>query len=123
MFKRRFIVTCSLLFALIIGSIIDNAVGFEKGYLAISIAALACGYWIVEFLIDLILYYFSYESGFKFYVAEKVNKTNLSHDDIMKRKKHFYKEFKRTMLKGKLYEYLKLFFAMGLFILLIVSLF
>ena len=123
MFKRRFIVTCSLILALIIGAIIDNIAGFQKGYFAICIASVASAYWVVEFLLDLILYYFSYESTFKLYVAEKVNRTTLSHEEIMKRRKPFYKEFKRLMLRGKLYGYLKLFFAMGLFILFVVSIF
>ena len=76
-----------------------------------------------EFVLDLMLYKKAYEEEFKMYVAEKVNKTDLSYDQIMSKRKYYYREFKRKKLRGKLYQYLKLFFAMGIFILLVVCLF
>ncbi len=123
MFKRRIVVSFAIIVAIIIGSIVDNFTGFGKGYFAISFAALGTGYWLVEFLIDLIYYYFGYDEDFKIFVAEKINKTNLSYEDIMAKKKYYYKEFKRTKSKGKFFEFVKVFFAMGLFIFLVVCLF
>ena len=106
-----------------LGSLIDHLCGFDKGYFAVSLAALFAGYWIVEFLIDLISYYMFYENDYKIFIAEKVNKTMLNYDDIMAKEKYYFKEFKRTRVKGKLYGYTKVIFTMGLFIFLVVCLF
>ena len=122
MFKRRLIVTCAICIALIIGVVIDNFTGFDKGYFAISIAAILAGYWTVEFLIDLIYYHYFYDDEFKMFVAEKINKTSLTYDEIMAKEKYYYKEFKRKR-KGKFSLWVKLLFGMGLFIFLIVCLF
>ena len=121
--KRKIIVTSSLVLGIIISSIIDRSIGFEKGYIAISFAAILSAYWTVEFLIDLVYYYWFYEQDFNLFIAEKVNKTNLTYDDIIQRIDFYFKEFKRTRLKGKFYGYMKLFFAMGLFIFLVTCLF
>lgn len=122
MFKRRVIVTASIVFALIIGVVVDNFTGFDKGYFAISAAIVLAGYYMVEFLIDIISYSYLYDDEFKLFVAEKVNKTSLSYDDIMKNKKYYLKEFKRSRRKGKFSYWVRLFFAIGLFIFLIVCL-
>lgn len=123
MFKRRFIATACGILLLILGLIIDKSVGFERNYFVISFFALLIGFWLFEFVFDLVLYKKNYEYEFKIFVAEKVNKTDLSYDQIMDKRKYYYKEFKRTKLKGKLYEYFKVCFTMGLFILLVVYLF
>lgn len=123
MFKRRVIVTASLVIALIIGVVIDHFTGFDKGYFAISVAILLSGYYIVEFLIDIISYSYLYDDEFKIFVAEKVNKTSLSYDEVMQNKKYYLKEFKRSRRKGKFAYWIRLTFAMGLFIFLIVCLF
>lgn len=122
MFKRRVISTCAICTALIIGVVIDNFTGFDKGYFAISVAALLAGYWMIEFLLDLIYYHFFYDDEFKMYVAEKINKTQLTYDEIMAKEKYYLKEFKKKR-KGKFSLYVKFFFAMGLFIFLVVCLF
>jgi len=77
---------------------------------------------MIEFLIDLIYYHYFYDDEFEMFVAEKVNKTSLTYEEIMAKKKYYLKEFKRKR-KGKFPLYVKLFLAMGLFIFLIVCLF
>ena len=119
MFKRRLIVTSSFILVLIIASIVDRYTGFKIGYFAISTAAALAAYWIVEFLIDLIYYSYDVNNEFQLYIAEKVNKTMLNYDDIKAKEKFYYKEFKRSRRKGKWPRFLKLIFAMGIFIFLI----
>lgn len=123
MFKRRIITTTTLGLLTIIGSIVDRFTGFAKGYFAIAFASVLAGYWMFEFLIDLIYYSYDCEEEFKIYVAEKVNKTTLSYEEIMQNKKYYLKEFKRKRRGGKFLQYVKLFFCMGLFIFLVTCLF
>ena len=123
MFKRRVIVTASLVVALILGVVIDSFTGFDKGYFAISVAIALSGYYMIEFLIDIIYYSYLYDDEFKIFIAEKVNKTSLSYEEIMQNKKYYLKEFKRSRRKGKFSYWIRLTFAMGLFIFLIVCLF
>ena len=123
MFKRKFIVTCAGATAILIGSLIDSFAAFEKGYFAISLSALLAGYWIVEFIIDYMYYALVYEDDYKIFLAEKVNKTMLSMEDIKLKESYYLKEFKRTRIKGKFYGFTKIIFAMGLFIFLVVCMF
>ncbi len=123
MFKRRVIVTASLVVALILGVVIDSFTGFDKGYFAISVAIALSAYYMIEFLIDIIYYSYLYDDEFKIFIAEKVNKTSLSYEEIMQKKKYYLKEFKRSRRRGKFSYWIRLLFAMGLFIFLIVCLF
>ena len=100
MFKRRVIVTASLVVALILGVVIDSFTGFDKGYFAISVAIALSAYYMIEFLIDIIYYSYLYDDEFKIFIAEKVNKTSLSYEEIMQNKKYYLKEFKRSRRKG-----------------------
>ena len=122
MFKRRLIISASLVLLVIIGSIIDAHTGFKTGYFAIGAATALAAYWIYEFLLDLICYSMDYDNEFKLYIAEKVNKTRLTYEDIKAKEKYYFKEFKRSRLKGRLYRFMKLALAMGVFIFLVVCL-
>lgn len=114
MIKRRVIVSAILAFFLVLGSFIDKWAGFSKSYFAISFASVICLYWIAEFIIDTIEYYKTYKPEFQLYVAEKVNKTDLSYEIIMSKKNYYYRQFKKSKLGGKFYQYVKIFFAFGL---------
>lgn len=121
--KRRLFVTLALVGLLVICSIVDRFTGFEKGYFAIGTAIALAGYWIVEFLIDLIYFSYCYDEDYKIFIAEKVNKTVLTYEDIKAKNEYYFKEFKRSRRKEKFYYYLNLFLTMGVFIFLIVCLF
>ena len=123
MFKRRLITTASLVLALIVGAIVDTHAGFAIGYFAISIAMVLSLYWSVEFIIDLVCFYIYYQDDYNIYIAEKVNKTKLTYEEIKERNKQYLKEFKRSRWKGKFYGYMKIFFAFGIFIFFLTSLF
>lgn len=123
MFKRRIICSIIAILLLVLCSFIDRWAGFSKGYFAISAAIVASIYFFVEFILDTIDYYKSYKPEFKIFVAEKVNKTDLTYDMIMSKKKYYYKQFKRTKLGGLLYQYVKLSFVFGIMIIFFVYLF
>ena len=123
MIKRRVLVSLLCIILIVLGSLFDKWAGFFRSYFAISFAAATSIYWFVEFILDTIAYYKTYKPEFEVYVVEKVNKTDLSYDMIMSKKKYYYKQFKKTKLGGKFYEYVKLFFALGLIIMFIYYLF
>ena len=74
--------------------------------------------WAVIWLIDYFVYYQreNLEERYKLYCAVLVNTTALTLDIIKQHDKIYYKKFKRTLLKEKTIDWLKIMFAVGLFI-------
>ena len=98
MFKRRFITTISALAGVGIGCIIDSYAGFPKNYIAITIASLLAFYWVVEFIIDTVYFCMFYDDEFQLFIAQKVNKTLVTYEEVKAKEKYYLKEFKRTLL-------------------------
>ncbi len=87
-------------------------------YFALSCGALLSLMWAVIWLIDYFVYYQreNLEERYKLYCAVLVNTTALTLDIIKQHDKIYYKKFKRTLLKEKTIDWLKIMFAVGLFI-------
>jgi hypothetical protein len=123
MFKRRLITTVTGLAGVALGSTIDHLVGFQKSYIAIVIASILAFYWIVEFVFDIVYFYMFYDDEFNLWIAQKVNRTTITYEEIQAKRKYYLKQFKRSRRKNAFSLYMRLIFAMGVFIFFVINLF
>lgn len=89
-------------------------------YFSVTLLALLALYWTVELILDYVFEYKTcFQEKFDLYKAKIVNTTNYTSDDIEKGQASFKKRFKRTLLRDKTVDLLKIFIALGIFIALI----
>lgn len=120
---RKFIITCCLLVAILIAVFLEYYLSPWKNYFTISLTAVFFIYWAVEFILDFISFKRSYPKMFQYFAVEKVNKLDISLEEIDKNKKKYFAEFKRSIFKERLTFILKILFCIGVALTLIVSLF
>ena len=93
-------------------------------YFSVTLLALLALYWTVELILDYVFEYKTcFQEKFDLYKAKIVNTTSYTSDDIEKGQSSFKKRFKRTLLRDKTVDLLKIFIALGIFIALISWLF
>ncbi len=87
-------------------------------YFALAFGAGLSLLWTILWIVD---YFVSYkreslEEQYTLYKAQLVNSSSLSLDQIKKADKYFYKKFKKTLIKEKCIQWLKIICAVGIFI-------
>ena len=87
-------------------------------YFALTFGCLLCLMWAIIWIIDYVYTYKreNLEERFRIFCAVLINSSALTLDIIQKNDKIYYKKFKRTLIKEKLICWLKIFFALGIFI-------
>lgn len=83
-------------------------------YFALVFSCLFCLFWLVMFIIDYIDEFRKIdEDEFQLYVAELVNSTTLTRQQIESDRKTYIQKFKKTKRKQKLVAILKIMFVVG----------
>ena len=111
-----------VLLILVFGVLIRFWEGFA--YFVFVLFAVLSGYWIFELIYSYnYSYKKNYDEKFRFYVANIINSTNLTSEDINNNLSEYKKKFNKTLLKEKLIECMKVVFCIGVFIASVVLIF
>lgn len=90
-------------------------------YIALSLGCFLCVFWIVMLIIqyrtDFIL---DFNEEFKMYCIKLINFDNVESEDIERRKNYYIKNFKKTLIKDKVFCLSKIILLLTLAITLIV---
>lgn len=119
---RKFIVTCSLLGALLVSVLVEYFCStWPKNYFTMAFVAVFFLYWGVEFVLDYVESKKDYPSRFEYYSAEYVNKHDIELAEIEKNHKFYFKKFKKSIWKEIAISYAKFLTSFSLAIAIIVA--
>lgn len=119
---RKFIVTCSLLGALLVALLVEYFCStWLKNYFTMAFTAIFFLYWGVEFVLDYIESKKGYPARFEYFSAEYVNKHDISLEEIEKNHKYYFKKFKRSIAKEIIIDYAKFLVSFSLAIAIVVA--
>lgn len=119
---RKFIVTCSLLGALLVSVLVEFfCSAWQKNYFTMAITAVFFLYWGIEFVLDYIESKKDYPAKFEYFSAEYVNKHNIPLEEIEKNRKYYYKKFKKSITKDILIHYTKFLVCFSLTVAIVIA--
>lgn len=119
---RKFIVTCSLLCALVVSVLVEYFCStWPKNYFTMALVAVFFLYWGVEFVLDYVESKKKYADRFSYFSAEYVNKHDIPLEEIEKNHKLYFKKFKRSIAKEIIVHYAKFLVSFSLAIAIIVA--
>lgn len=119
---RKFIVTCSLLCALLVSVLVEYFCStWDKNYFTMALTAAFFLYWGVEFVIDYIESKKEYAGRFSYFSAEYVNKYDISIEEIEKNHKLYFKKFKRSIAKEIIIHYGKFLVCFSIAVAIVVA--
>lgn len=94
---------------------------FGFSYIALSLGCVLCVFWtvilIIQYRTDFIL---NFNEEFKMYCIKLINFENVESEDIERRKNYYIKNFKKTLIKDKIFCLSKIILLLTLAITLIV---
>lgn len=113
---KKFLITLLAVILIIVCGALKNVwAGFV--YFALVFSCLISLYWAVILIINYInRFHKQIEKEFNLYIAQKINKSNLTLEDVEKNRKAYLKKFSRSKWKEKSIEIAKIAFCLGLFI-------
>lgn len=113
---KKFLITLLAVILIIVCGALKNVwAGFV--YFALVFSCLISLYWAVILIINYInRFHKQIEKEFNLYIAQKINKSNLTLEDVEKNRKAYLKKFSRSKWKEKSIEIAKTAFCLGLFI-------
>ena len=108
---RNFIVTAILVVLMIVTAVLREVwLGFS--YFTISFALLLAIFWAVTFIFNYINDYVkNFEQDFKMYCIKLINSSSLTMEDIEKDKNTYIKAYKKTVLRYKVIDIIKILVA------------
>lgn len=108
---RNFIVTAILVVLMIVTALLREVwLGFS--YITISFALLLAIFWAVTFIFNYINDYVkNFEQDFKMYCIKLINSSSLTMEDIEKDKNTYIKAYKKTVLRYKVIDIIKILVA------------
>ncbi len=116
--KRKWIILTILLAPAILFALLKDTFGASI-YISLSFVIAFCGYFIFETILEYLKdFHFGIEESFDLYIAQLINSSNLTSEDVEKGRDAIFKKFKKSLLKDKLIEIFKIVFA---FLILVVS--
>lgn len=105
---RNFIVSAILVVLMIVTAILRE-IWFGFSYFTITFVLILAIFWMIIFILNYINdYVTNFEQDFKMYCIKLVNSSTLSLDDIEKDKNTFIKEYKKTLIKYKVVDIIKI---------------
>lgn len=105
---RNFIVSAILVVLMIITAILRE-VWFGFSYFTITFVLILAIFWMITFILNYINdYVTNFKQDFKMYCIKLVNSSTLSLEDIEKDKNIFIKEYKKTLIKYKVVDIIKI---------------
>lgn len=118
---RKFIVTCSLILAIVIAVLVEYYCSPWKSYFTMSLTAVFFIYWGVEFVLDYVAYKKEWPAKFEYFAAEKVNKYDIPLEQIEQNRKKYFAQFKRSILGERLGYIAKFLVSFGAALALIIG--
>ena len=105
---RNFLVTAILVILMIITAILHDVwQGFS--YFTISFALVLAVFWAIMFILNYINDYVkNFEQDFKMYCIELINSSSLTMEDIERDRNMYIKGYKKTILKYKVIDIVKI---------------
>lgn len=120
---RKFIVTCSLLVAIIVAMLVEYYCSPWKSYFTMAFTAVFFIYWGVEFVLDFVASKKEYPKRFEYFAAELVNKKDISLELIEQNRKKYFAQFKRSIFKERIVYILKFLISFAAALALIIGMF
>ena len=108
---RNFIITAILVVLMIVTAVLREVwLGFS--YFTISFALLLAIFWAVTFILNYFNDYVkNFEQDFKMYCIKLINSSSLTMEDIEKDKNTYIKAYKKTVLRYKVIDIIKILVA------------
>ena len=108
---RNFYVTLTLLILIILFASLQSFWG-GLVYFALSFLIILCLYWIMIFINQYIVdYYSTFEEDFKKYCAEIINSTSITSQELNENINFYKKKYKRSLIRDKVFDIAKILFA------------
>lgn len=108
---KNFIITAILVVLMIVTAVLRE-VWHGFSYFTISFALLLAIFWAVTFILNYINDYVkNFEQDFKMYCIKLINSTSLTMEDIEKDKNTYIKAYKKTVLRYKVIDIIKILVA------------
>ncbi len=119
--KNKIFVTISAILLILLFAFLRSVwAGFV--YFSISILIVISFYWIIVIILDYIYEFRTKDlEGFKMFCAELINISDITSQDIENNKQEYIKKYKKSILKYKFIEWVKILFLVSLIVISIIS--
>lgn len=120
--KNFLFTTISLIIIVIFALLRLVWVGFS--YFSLAGLMILSIYWAIQFIGSYIYQYrTTLEEKYKYYVAQIVNTSNVTTEEVLSNRNLYFKKFKKTLFKDKTIEIAKISFSLMLALICLITMF
>lgn len=120
--KNFLFTTISLIIIVIFALLKLVWVGFS--YFSLAGLMILSIYWAIQFIGSYIYQYrTTLEEKYKYYVAQIVNTSNVTTEEVLSNRNLYFKKFKKTLFKDKTIEIAKISFSLMLALICLITMF
>lgn len=120
--KNFLFTTISLIIIVIFALLRLVWVGFS--YFSLAGLMILSIYWAIQFIRSYIYQYrTTLEEKYKYYVAQIVNTSNVTTEEVLSNRNLYFKKFKKTLFKDKTIEIAKISFSLMLALICLITMF
>lgn len=120
--KNFLFTTISLIIIVIFALLRLIWVGFS--YFSLAGLMILSIYWAIQFIGSYIYQYrTTLEEKYKYYVAQIVNTSNVTTEEVLSNRNLYFKKFKKTLFKDKAIEIAKISFSLMLALICLITMF